>query len=134
MQYGEIVSILWVCLVLYYAAMIALDIYKATMAKSAEQESRNEEEIDISDEAQTFKPVFVSRDDPAKEGPSEENTETTPEQPPQPGRQGRRPGYREAVMTDGILVENLIEEVDRLAETGTSDLGTVIYTCENARQ
>ena len=133
MQYGEIVSILLVCLVLYYAAMMALDIYKASMAKSAEQESRSEEEIDISDEARTFKPVFVSQDEPAKEGPSAENTGTTPEQPSQPGRQGRRPGYREAVMTDGILVEDLLEEVNRLAETGTSDLGTVVYTCENAR-
>lgn len=133
MQYGEIVSILLVCLVLYYAAMIALDIYKSTMAKSAEQESRSEEEIDISDEARTFKPVFVSRDEPAKEIPSAENTETTPEQPSQPGRQGRRPGYREAVMTDGIIVEDLLEEVNRLAETGTSALGTVVYTCENAR-
>ena len=36
-------------------------------------------------------------------------------------------------MTDGILVEDLIHEIDRLAETGTSDLGLVIYTCENAR-
>ena len=45
----------------------------------------------------------------------------------------RRPGYREAVMTDGILVDDLIHEIDRLAESGTSDLGLVIYTCENAR-
>ena len=36
-------------------------------------------------------------------------------------------------MTDGILVEDIIKEVDKLAETGTSDLGTVIYNCENAR-
>lgn len=35
-------------------------------------------------------------------------------------------------MTDGILVDNLIEEINRLAETGTSDLGTVILNCENA--
>lgn len=133
MQYGEIVSILLVLLILYYAALIALDIYKAGMAKAAEQEGHSEEEIDISDEARTFKPVFVSRDEPAKEIPSAENTETTPEQPSQPGRQGRRPGYREAVMTDGIIVEDLLEEVNRLAETGTSALGTVVYTCENAR-
>lgn len=29
-------------------------------------------------------------------------------------------------MTDGILVENIIQEINRLAETGTSDLGAVI--------
>lgn len=86
MQYGEIVSILLVCLVLYYAAMIALDIYKARMAKSAEQESRSEEEIDISDEARTFKPMLVSRDEPAKESPLAENTETDSEQPSPTGK------------------------------------------------
>lgn len=36
-------------------------------------------------------------------------------------------------MTAGILVDDLIHEIDRLAETGTSALGLVIYTCENAR-
>ena len=40
--------------------------------------------------------------------------------------------YREAIMTDGILVENIIQEINRLAETGTSDLGAVIFRCENA--
>ena len=35
-------------------------------------------------------------------------------------------------MTDGILVENIIQEINRLAETGTSDLGAVIFICENA--
>ena len=40
--------------------------------------------------------------------------------------------YREAIMTDGILVENIIQEINRLAETGTSDLGAVIFSCENA--
>ena len=36
-------------------------------------------------------------------------------------------------MTDGILVEKLIDEIERLMETGTCDLGTVIFNCENAR-
>ena len=36
-------------------------------------------------------------------------------------------------MTDGILVENLIDEIERLVETGTCDLGAVIFNCENAR-
>lgn len=131
MQYGQIVSILLVCLVLYYAAMIVLDIYKARMAKAAEQEGHSEEEIDISDEAGSFKPVLVSRDEPGK-GKTAQEAENSEGQS-NAGKTLRRPGYREAVMTDGILVENLIEEVNQLAETGTSDLGTVIFTCENAR-
>lgn len=40
--------------------------------------------------------------------------------------------FIEAIMTDGILVENIIQEINWLAETGTSDLGAVIFSCENA--
>ena len=36
-------------------------------------------------------------------------------------------------MTDGILVENLMVEIERLVETGSCDLGAVIFNCENAR-
>lgn len=49
-----------------------------------------------------------------------------------PKNRSTAPGYREAIMTDGILVEDIIHEINRLAETGTSDLGTVIFNCENA--
>ena len=52
---------------------------------------------------------------------------------PLPEQPFHRPGYREAIMTDGILVEDIIGAIDRLAETGTCDLGTLIFTCENAR-
>ena len=67
--------------------------------------------------------------------PSENNEEDEAGQKPQsPSEQPfHRPGYREAIMTDGILVEDIIGAIDRLAETGTCDLGTLIFTCENAR-
>lgn len=41
--------------------------------------------------------------------------------------------YREAIMTDGILVEEIIHGVNKMAETGTCDLGAVIFSCEHAR-
>ena len=103
---------------------------KAQAAQNAEQENHAEEEIDISDEARNFHPTKVSRDEEKKEGTSNERQEETP---PDAASGFRRPGYREAIMTDGILVDDLIHEIDRLAESGTSDLGLVIYTCENAR-
>lgn len=56
-----------------------------------------------------------------------------PEQHSESEKPFRRPGYREAVMTDGILVEDLLTEINRLAETGSCDLGALIFTCENAR-
>lgn len=135
MQYGQIVSLLAVCFLLYYAFMVVSDILKARAAQAAGQEDKGEEDIDISDEAGTFKPVMVSRDGQAKDGGDSPAAESTAgqESGTAAGKSPRRPGYRGAVMTDGILVEDLMEEVNRLAETGSGDLGLVIYTCENAR-
>lgn len=135
MQYGQIVSILAVCFLLYYAFMVVSDILKAKAAQTAGQEDKDEEDIDISDEAGTFRPVMVSRDEPQRDGNGTAGEERQAGQENGEGAEKtpHRPGYREAVMTDGILVEDLMEEVNRLAETGSGDLGLVIYTCENAR-
>lgn len=65
-MYGQIISFLFVILIIYYVVMILLDIQKAKAAKAAELEKNSEEEIDISDEAQTFKPVLISREEPNK--------------------------------------------------------------------
>ena len=110
--------------------LIFTDIRTAQAAQNAEKENHTEEEIDISDEAKSFRPTRVSRDEEKKEE-AVGNGQSEPDSPQEKGF--RRPGYREAVMTDGILVDDLIHEIDRLAESGTSDLGLVIYTCENAR-
>ena len=130
MQYGQIVFLLFVAMACYYAFLIFTDIRKAQAAQNAEKENNTEEEIDISDEARSFRPTRVSRDEEKKEDAADGKQEETPV-----GATSnfRRPGYREAIMTDGILVDDLIHEIDRLAETGTGDLGLVIYTCENAR-
>ena len=130
MQYGQIVFILFVAMACYYAFLIFTDIRKAQAAQNAEKENHTEEEIDISDEARSFCPTRVSRDEEKKEE-AVNHGQSEPDSPQEKGF--RRPGYREAVMTDGILVDDLIHEIDRLAESGTSDLGLVIYTCENAR-
>lgn len=186
-MYGQIISILFLLLVLYYVAMILLDIQKDRAMKAAELEKNNEEEIDISDEASSFKPVVITREDSPKKTPAdlpdnkgnksdkrensnkqqnenkqnsdnekqpenkEQSTSTddapktkpetkpetatpTPENVETPGEKDFcRPGYREATMTDYVYVEILMEEVDTLAETGSSDLGNIIYCCQNAR-
>lgn len=138
MQYGQIVFLLFVALLFYYAALIVMDILRAKAAQAAEQENHTEEDIDISDEAQTFKPVRVSRDEPSRQSNGSESNETkTPEDKstaePETEKSSQPSGYREAIMTDGILVENLMVEIERLVETGTCDLGAVIFNCENAR-
>ena len=152
MQYRQIVILLFIALLFYYAALIVLDIMKAKAAQVAELESQSEEDIDISDEAHTFKPFRVSRDEPKKDNESEEqsnaDSETNSKQSDtdsssdnvtksneesQEEKPFKRPGHREAIMTDGILVEDLIDEINKLVETATCDLGLVIVNCEDAR-
>ncbi len=73
-MYGQIISFLFVILIMYYVVMILLDLQKAKAAKAAELEKNPEEEIDISDEAKTFKPVLISREDPNKATASAETS------------------------------------------------------------
>ena len=141
MQYGQIVFLLFIALLFYYAALIVLDILKAKAAQAVELESQSEEDIDISDEAKTFKPFRISRDEPKqKENEPEEQensdseTKSDREQPESNSEQPfHRPGFREALMTDGILVEDLVVEVNKMVENGICDLGSLIADCENAK-
>lgn len=141
MQYGQIVFLLFIALLFYYAALIVLDILKAKAAQAVELESQSEENIDISDEAKTFKPFRISRDEPKqKENEPEEQensdseTKSDREQPESNSEQPfHRPGFREAIMTDGILVEDLVVEVNKMVENGICDLGSLIADCENAK-
>ena len=141
MQYGQIVFLLFIALLFYYAALIVLDILKAKAAQAVELESQSEEDIDISDEAKTFKPFRISRDEPKqKENEPEEQensdseTKSDREQPESNSEQPfHRPGFREAIMTDGILVEDLVVEVNKMVENGFCDLGSLIADCENAK-
>ena len=141
MQYGQIVFLLFIALLFYYAALIILDILKAKAAQTAELESQSEEDIDISDEAKTFKPFKISREEPKKkdnkpeeQANSDSETKSDREQPePNSEQPFHRPGFREAIMTDGILVEDLVVEVNKMVENGICDLGSLIADCENAK-
>ena len=62
-------------LLCYYAFLIVMDIQRAKAAEAAEQDNHVEEDIDISDEAQSFRPHKVSREEPKKE---EEKKEDSP--------------------------------------------------------
>lgn len=144
MQYEQIVFILFLLLLLYYIGMIVMDLQKARAAQAAELDNRNEEDIDISDEAETFKPVRITRDEPQKQAAMPDANPITKEEVDLPTEEEEptdkeaedtgehyTSGYREAIMTDGIEVEKLLEAIDRLAVDGTSELGAVIFSCEN---
>ena len=120
MQYGQIVFLLFVAMVFYYAAMIFMDFQRAKAAQNAEQDSHKEEDI--------FRPIRINRDEPeSKEESSEQNNTENPESNNESNNsdgteksasksESSRHVYREAIMTDGILVENIIQEINRLAE------------------
>lgn len=198
-MYGQIISFLFVLLILYYVVMILLDIQKAKAVKAAEMEKNPEEEIDISDEANTFQPIVISREEPKKSQATEQETEektgesagqsksedcrqsetnesdkdkkespvdkpsqenAAPVTPPAgPANQDtdkkkpetddtvkkdmpedekrqsvpfRREGYREPLMTGGLTVDELLLEVDELAETGSGPLAEIIHECRSA--
>ncbi len=146
MQYQQIVLLLFVAMLAYYAVMIVLEIQRAKATALAEQNKDNEEEIDISDEAQNFHTAHVSRENPdgsmqvkrvdstKQDAHSPKEEDVKHDAPDNEKKKSfRREGYREAIMTDGVPVERILEEVNQLAETGTSDLGAVIVSCENAK-
>ena len=209
MTYGQIISILFVALLCYYAFLIVMDIQRAKAAEAAEQDNHVEEDIDISDEAQSFRPHKVSREEPKKEegkkddSPNENTSENSQqddasstqsdadtsqegkeeaedeqeesdnsedvyneiesgiashsqatesdnqeepsdvqpseednsdeEQPENDDQPFRSQTYHEAILTYGILVDDIFKAIDQLAETGECDLGTIIYHCESMR-
>ena len=85
MQYGQIVFILFILMMCYYAALIVMDIRKEKAARAAEHDLHSEEDIDITDEAQSFQPVQVSRDETPKEPKGNEvgNSEGEGDEPEQ---------------------------------------------------
>ena len=223
MTYGQVILILFVALIGYYGFLIFMDIQHLKAAEAAAQENQSEEEIDITDEARSFQPQQVTRDDKKKEeekkpeeagNENDSNTDkqqtTSDEQPnenasksgedvsnpeastateqsdiPVPAENPSSetasqtqtaepdnadltstsdatdedeiedtshadaeaapseaeasagsnfsPTYREPILTDGILVDDIFKAIDQLAETGECDLGTIIYHCESMR-
>lgn len=53
MQYGQIVFLLFVAMVFYYAAMIFMDFQRAKVHRMPSRISHKEEDIDISEEARS---------------------------------------------------------------------------------
>lgn len=215
MTYGQVILILFVVLIGYYGFLIFMDIQHLKAAEAAAHENQSEEEIDITDEARSFQPQQVIRDDKKKEeekkqeeagNENDSNTykqqTTSDEQPNEnassesgedvpvpeetsstenpssetasqtqtaeldnadstsasdatdedeiedtsnadaeavPSEAGTSAGsnlsptYREPILTDGILVDDIFKAIDQLAETGECDLGTIIYHCESMR-
>lgn len=153
-MFSTILIILVVLLVLYYLGMIAIDL---TKPDTVQKDSIDEEvEIDISEEAADFKPVEVSRKQPTTIIPNQDYQNIEQEEdnylnavrvtrdnidqmmetigtiPDELRNQSQDGAMRHPVMTDGIAVADLLISVEDLATKGHSDLGDIIYECQNA--
>lgn len=142
-MYVQIVTILVILMLIYYGVMIALDIQTQKANSAANADINSEQDIDISDEAESFRPTLVSREGivylseendlaSINESSVDINPEATDLHDSLDNNTSeklsfRRPGYREPLMTGGITVEDLIEEIDNMAENKASDLGEIIH-------
>lgn len=86
-------------------------------------EPDNKEEISSSE----------ATDEDEIEDTSNADAETAPSEAGTSAGSNFSPTYREPILTDGILVDDIFKAIDQLAETGECDLGTIIYHCESMR-
>ncbi len=122
MLYGQIITFLFVILIMYYVGMIVMDLHKAKKMKELEAEKVSESDIDISDEAKNFKTILISRDEPPR--PS------TDKKPAQEKVTTRIP--KEPSMTGAIPVEELASKVKNSNGTLPEDLGNILHKCQAA--
>lgn len=117
MTYGQIITLLFILLILYYAGLVTMDIMAAKRMKASEEAKNEEAEIDISGLASGFEPVEINRDN------------SRPTTAPQ--SMGAR--YKEPIMTNGYPVDSLISKTKNAIESGRyDDLDNLVYKCEAA--
>ncbi len=118
MTYGQIITLLFILLILYYAGLVTMDIMAAKRMKASEEAKNEEAEIDISGLAGGFEPVEINRDN------------SRPATVPQNMGAVR---YKEPVMTNGYPVDSLISKTKNAIESGRyDDLNNLVYKCEAA--
>lgn len=122
MLYGQIITFLFVILIMYYVGMIVMDLHKAKKMKELEAEKVSESDIDISDEAKNFKTILISRDEPPRPA--------TDKKPAQEKVTTRIP--KEPSMTGAIPVEELASKVKNSDGTLPEDLGNILHKCQAA--
>ena len=100
MTFGNILTFIIICYIIYYVGMIAYDTYfkKGDIPQDTQTE---EEEVDISDEVQQFQPVCISKDKVQKP---------------------TYPSCEEPTMSGGIEVDDLLPMTDELAEKGSQSI------------
>ena len=118
MTYGQIITLLFILLILYYAGLVTMDIIAVKRMKASDEAKNEEAEIDISGLVGGFEAVEIKRDNsrPAK----------------MPHNMGAV-RYKEPVMTNGYPVDTLVAKTKNAVESGKyDDLDNLVYKCEAA--
>lgn len=121
-MFGTILSYLTAVLVLYYIGLICLDLFIKPTAPPEESGKPEEAEIDISDEAGSFKAVEIQRDNHSRKAPGKKAAMN-------------ESLSREPVMTNGIPVEQLVNRARNISKTEDVELlglGMIVAKCEAA--
>lgn len=104
MEFSQIFTILLILLILYYVALVIMDIMSQNSPISTDD--NQEENIDISKEVEEFVPETVSRENiSAKQSKGPKVT----------------PLKNKVFMVDGMAVNELVEAVTKISESGAND-------------
>ena len=79
-MFTQVFIVLLVLLVIYYAALIAMDLYKQKLEADSKKDAVDEVEIDISDEASEFRPTEILREEKKTDIPTKDNSEISPQE------------------------------------------------------
>lgn len=121
-MFGTILSYLTAILILYYVGLICLDLFIKPAAPSEDNNTPEESEIDISEEAGSFKAVEIRRDNHSGSTPDKKSVANE--------TQTRKP-----VMTNGIPVDQLVNRARNISKTEDVELlglGVIVAKCEAA--
>lgn len=118
-MFGTIFAALTAILILYYAVLVCMDLFIKPAGVSEECGTPDEAEIDISDEANSFRSIQIRRDNAA------------------PKKKVSAPVDRQVLsrplMTNGLPVELLVRKARNITDSkdaAFAGLGEVILKCE----
>ena len=122
-MFEKIFICLTVLLLLYYAVLVCMDMFIAP-ARTADMDSIPEEkEIDISEEACSFRSIEIRRDNAVTRKKDRKDNDRP------------SPRLRPPVQTNGLPVEALVSKARNIAgtkDTGLAGLGEIVARCESA--
>lgn len=122
-MFEKILICLTILLLLYYVALICMDMFITPAGVASESNIPDEDEIDISEEVNSFHSIEVRRSQTAVPGKITKTDDN------------RNPALRRPLMTNGIPVDILVNKARNISttkDTALAGLGEIVVKCESA--